>query len=106
MTSLAFGLGVLPLVLSTVGFFFVRQWFGGASGAAGDVVEVTSLPIPDWQRIIFGRGRTVNPLFYSALIPMVLSFLAIKFRGLRPAISAMVRPSIPRTRRAVGGSVT
>ena len=80
---------LLPLVLATVGVFFARSIFGGASGAAGDVVSAVSLPIPDWERIIFGRGKLANPLFYSALIPMVLSIFAIKFRGLRPAIGGL-----------------
>lgn len=80
---------LVPLVLATVGVFFARSWFGGASGVAGDVVHVASLPIPDWQRIIFGRGKLANPLFYSSLIPLLLSFLAIKFRGLRPAIGGL-----------------
>ncbi|MGZ3460798.1 MAG: S8 family serine peptidase, partial [Archangium sp.] len=79
---------LVPLVLATVGVFFARSWFGGASGVAGDVVDVAWLPIPDWQRIIFGR-RAANPLFYSSLIPLLLSFLAIKLRGLRPAIGGL-----------------
>jgi serine protease len=80
---------VVPLVLATVGVFFARSLFGGASGAGGDVVNTVSLPIPDWQRIIFGRGKLANPLFYSAIIPAVMSFFAIKFRGLRPAIGGL-----------------
>jgi serine protease len=80
---------LVPLVLATVGAFFARSLFGGASGSAGDVVNAVSLPIPDWERIIFGRGKLANPLFYSAIIPMVLSFFAIKFRGLRPAIGGL-----------------
>lgn len=80
---------VVPLVLATVGVFFARSIFGGASGTAGDVVNAVSLPIPDWQRIIFGRGKLANPLFYSAIIPVVLSIAAIKFRGLRPAIGGL-----------------
>ncbi|SEN30232.1 serine protease [Stigmatella aurantiaca] len=80
---------LVTLALATVGVFFVRSWFGGASGVAGDVVNAVSLPIPDWQRIIFGRGKLANPVFYSALIPLVLSFFAIKFRGLRPALGGL-----------------
>jgi serine protease len=80
---------VVPLLLATVGVFFARSFFGGASGTAGDVVNAVSLPIPDWQRIIFGRGKLANPLFYSAIIPTVLSVLAIKFKGLRPAIGGL-----------------
>ncbi len=80
---------LVPLLLSTVGVFFARSWFGGASGVAGDMVDAAYLPIPDWQRIIFGRGKMANPLFYSALIPLLLSFLAIKFQGLRGAIGGL-----------------
>ncbi|MFE8599554.1 S8 family serine peptidase [Archangium violaceum] len=80
---------LVPLVLATVGVFFARSWFGGASGVAGDVVDAAFLPIPDWQRIIFGRGKVANPLFYSSLIPLLLSFLAIKFKGLRSAIGGL-----------------
>jgi serine protease len=80
---------ILPLLLSTVGAFFLKNWFGGAEGAAGDVVNVASLPIPDWERIIFGRGKTVNPLFYSALIPLLLSLPSIKWRGLRAAVGGL-----------------
>jgi serine protease len=80
---------LIPLVLATVGVFFARSWFGGASGVAGDVVEAAYLPLPDWQRIIFGRGKMANPLFYSSLIPLLLSFLAIKYQGLRPAIGGL-----------------
>ncbi len=80
---------LIPLVLATVGVFFARSLFGGASGVAGDVVNAAWLPIPDWQRIIFGRGKLANPLFYSSLIPLLLSFLAIKFRGLRPAMGGL-----------------
>ncbi|MFY0522149.1 S8 family serine peptidase [Archangium gephyra] len=79
----------VPLLLATVGVFFARSWFGGASGVAGDVVDAAYLPIPDWQRIIFGRGKLANPLFYSSLIPLLLSFLAIKFQGLRSAIGGL-----------------
>ncbi|ATB40161.1 protease [Cystobacter fuscus] len=79
---------LVPLVLATVGAFFLRSWVGGVPGAAGEVVQVAWLPIPDWQRIIFGT-RTVSPLFYSALIPLVLSIFAIKFKGLRPALGGL-----------------
>jgi serine protease len=80
---------LVTLLLSTVGFWFLRSFLGGVSGAAGDVVEAAWLPIPDWERIIFGRGKLANPLFYSSLIPLVLSFFAIKFKGLRPALGGL-----------------
>ncbi|WP_164016151.1 S8 family serine peptidase [Pyxidicoccus trucidator] len=80
---------LIPLLMSTVGAWFLRTWFGGSDSAAGEVVQVASLPIPDWERIIFGRGKTVNPLFYSALIPLLLSLPSIKWRGLRAATGGL-----------------
>jgi serine protease len=70
---------LIPLVLATVGLFFLRS-AGGAGGS--EVLDALSLPIPDWQRIIFGRGRLANPLFYSALAPLALSLFAIKAKSL------------------------
>jgi len=79
---------LVPLLLSTVGVYFVRTWFVSSADVTGSVVEMASLPIPDWERIIFGR-RTVSPLFYSALIPVLLSLPAIGWKGLRPAVGGL-----------------
>ncbi|MFL5321345.1 MAG: S8 family serine peptidase [Myxococcaceae bacterium] len=81
---------LVPLLLSTVGMF-VLKWLAGfiGGGASSGVLEDASLPIPDWQDIIFGRGRLANPLFYSALIPIGLSVLGIKWKGWRPAIGGI-----------------
>ena len=74
---------LLPLLLATVGVFFLRGQVGG------DTVSALTLPIPDWQRIIFGRGKLANPLFYSALLPFVVSLVAIKVRWLRPVVGGL-----------------
>jgi serine protease len=79
----------IPLVLATVGVFFARWAFGGAKGVAAGLVDLAALPIPDWQRIIFGRGRLANPLFYSALIPLVGSMFAIGLRRMRPVVAGL-----------------
>jgi serine protease len=73
-----------PFVLATVGAFFVR-WISGPS----EVTAAITLPIPDWQKIIFGRGALAHPAFYSALIPVVISFFAIKWKGLRPVVGGL-----------------
>ncbi|MBL8952362.1 MAG: S8 family serine peptidase [Myxococcaceae bacterium] len=76
----------VPLVLTTVGVFFAR-WLGDPSSAT---VQALVLPIPDWlQKIIFGRGSLANPIVYSAAIPIVASFFAIKWKGLRPVIGGL-----------------
>jgi len=76
----------VPLVLTTVGVFFAR-WLGDSSSPT---VQALVLPIPDWlQKIIFGRGSLANPIVYSAAIPIVASFFAIKWKSLRPVIGGL-----------------
>ncbi|MGQ0506532.1 MAG: S8 family serine peptidase [Myxococcaceae bacterium] len=75
---------LLPLLLSTVGAFFARKIFSG-----NDVLGTLSLPLPDWQGIIFGRGRLANPLFYSAFIPFLASLLALKSAKLRALVAGL-----------------
>jgi serine protease len=75
---------LIPFVLATAGAFFVR-WLSGPS----EVTAAITLPIPDWQKIIFGRGSLAHPAFYSALIPVVASFFAIKWKGFRPVVGGL-----------------
>ncbi len=76
----------VPLVLTTIGVFFAR-WLGDSSSST---VQSLVLPLPDWlQKIIFGRGTLANPIVYSAAIPIVASFFAIKWKGLRPIIGGL-----------------
>ncbi|HLT30077.1 MAG TPA: S8 family serine peptidase [Myxococcaceae bacterium] len=74
---------LISLVLTTVGAFFLR-WLGD-----GDTLNAASLPLPDLERIIFGRGRLANPLMYSALVPLLLSFAAIARKSLRPVVAGV-----------------
>jgi serine protease len=50
---------------------------------------VLSLPLPDWERILFGRGKLASPLMYSALIPAVAALFALKWRSLRPVVAGL-----------------
>src|SRR5690606_35458676 len=52
-------------------------------------LTAASLPLPDLERIIFGRGRLANPLMYSALVPLLLSFAAIARKSLRPVVAGV-----------------
>lgn len=75
----------LPLVLTTLGVFFVR-WIA----PAGELSTSLVIPIPDWlNKIIFGRGALANPLVYSAILPAVLSIIAIKVKGMRPVVGGL-----------------
>jgi serine protease len=75
----------IPLVLTTMGVFFVR-WIAPASELSTSLV----IPIPDWlNKIIFGRGSLANPLIYSAIIPTVLSLVAIKVKGMRHPVGGL-----------------
>lgn len=78
---------LIPALLVTVGLFFL-PWIGGAHG--NSVLETLRLPIPDWlEKIIFGRGKTANPLVYSALLPGLLALFGIKGKGFRPVVGGM-----------------
>ena len=80
---------LFSLLLSTVGLFFFRWLFGGAAGHAGALMNALSTPLPDWERILFGRGKLANPIFYSALLPSLAALVAIKWKGLRPVIAGL-----------------
>ncbi len=76
---------LVPLLVTTVGVFFVSRFAGPSS-----VTATLALPLPDWLgRIIFGRGTLANPLVYSALLPAVLATVAVKVKGLRPAVGGL-----------------
>lgn len=75
----------VPLIFSTVGAFFVSSF-----AAPDALTTLITLPIPDWlSKIIFGRGATVNPIVYSAAIPVVLSLFAIKFKSMRNVVGGL-----------------
>ena len=75
----------VPLVLVTIGMFFLRYFM-----APSELSVLWTLPIPEWlQKIIFGRGSLANPIVYSAAIPVVLSFIAIKFKAWRPVVGGL-----------------
>lgn len=78
---------LIPLVLSTAGVFVANwvatRWHPDAA------LDFASLPIPDWSGWLFGRGRTASPFFYSALIPLLGSFVAIGAQGLRPVFAGL-----------------
>ncbi len=76
---------LIPLALTTVGAFFIR-WVAPAN----ELTTAITLPIPDWlNKIIFGRGSLANPIIYSAIIPTVLSLVAIKVKGMRHPVGGL-----------------
>jgi len=52
-------------------------------------VDALSLPMPDWERIVFGRGRLAHPLFYSALIPLLVALPGMAWKGFRPVAAGI-----------------
>ncbi len=80
---------LVPLLLSSVGFFVLRVIWQKWVGTPSATVSALSLPLPDWERIVFGRGRLAHPLFYSALIPLLLSLPAVAWKGFRPVAAGI-----------------
>lgn len=80
---------LLPLLLSTVGLWFLKLLWQRFVGHPPAAAEVLSLPLPDWERILFGRGRLASPLMYSALVPAIAALFALKWRALRPVVAGL-----------------
>jgi serine protease len=80
---------LLPLLLSTVGLWFLKLLWQRFVGHPPAAAEVLSLPIPDWERILFGRGRLASPLMYSALVPGLAALFAVRWRALRPVVAGL-----------------
>src|SRR5262245_41503672 len=80
---------LLPLLLSTVGLWFLKLLWQRFVGHPPAAAEVLSLPIPDWERILFGRGRLASPLMSSALVPGLAALFAIRWRALRPVVAGL-----------------
>lgn len=78
---------LVTLLLSTVGVFFAH-WITGFWHGSISMLDLPALPIPDWGGWLFGRGA-VSPLFYSALIPVLLSFIAVPWKALRPVAAGL-----------------
>ena len=76
---------LIPMMLTTVGAFAIQYL-----ASPGPTTTAITLPIPDWlNRIIFGRGSLANPIVYSALIPIVASLFALKFKDARPVVGGL-----------------
>jgi len=80
---------LLPLLLSTVGVWFLKLLWQRFIGHPPPAAEVLSLPLPDWERIVFGRGRLASPVMYSAVIPAMTALVAVKWRALRPVVAGL-----------------
>jgi serine protease len=76
---------LIPLVLSTVGVFFLDK-----VAAPSELTTAAALPLPDWlNRIIFGRGSLASPLVYSAAIPILGALFALKFKAWRSVVGGL-----------------
>jgi serine protease len=74
------------MVLSAAGLWFLpRPVAHNVSTAALRLIE---LPIPDWGKWIFGPGRA-SPIFYSALIPFVLSIVGYFWKASRSVMAGV-----------------
>jgi serine protease len=80
---------LLPLLISTVGLWFLKLLWQRFVGHPPAAAEVLSLPLPDWERILFGRGKLASPLMYSALIPGIAALVAVRWRTLRPVVAGL-----------------
>lgn len=79
------GLGFLGgVILATLGFFFL-PWLGLAHLP---VLGTLSQPMPEWGQSLTGPGRA-NPLFFSALIPILFAFVGYRRARLSGLIAGL-----------------
>lgn len=72
----------LPSMAASAGFFMLDLI--PASGFLRAILHALALPLPDWDLVLFPRaGFPANPLFYSAVIPLLLSPLGVRFKAMR-----------------------
>ncbi len=67
------------LALTTLGLFFL-PWLGVHSGFDS--------PLPHWGNALFG-GAKANPIFYSAIIPILLCMVGFRRAGLRGLLAGL-----------------
>jgi len=60
-----------------------------ARGALRPLLDALALPLPDWDQLLFGASHAANPLLYSALVPVLLAPLAVRFAPARYAIAGL-----------------
>jgi serine protease len=71
-------------MLATTGAFFLK-WL-----PVGPVLRFgLSLPLPDMDQLLFGGGTNANPLFYSALIPGLISLVGVRLPGARRLVAGL-----------------
>lgn len=70
--------------LSTVGAFFLR-WLP----LSGYLRTGLALPLPDMDQFFFGPSMDANPLFYSALVPAIVSTVGMRWQGARRVIAGL-----------------
>lgn len=70
--------------LATTGAFFVR-WLPLSSALRMGL----SLPLPDMDQFLFGSSMDANPLFYSALVPALISAAGVRFQAARRLIAGV-----------------
>jgi len=70
--------------LATTGAFFLR-WL-----PVGDFFQMgLSLPLPDMDQLFFGPDMDASPIFYSALIPAIVSAAGIRWQGARRLVTGV-----------------
>jgi serine protease len=74
----------LGLLLGSAGLFFLPR-FESAGGALAAAQDLLTRGLPAWDSALLGLGAHANPLFYSALLPLLgtmLGYGSARLRGL------------------------
>jgi serine protease len=75
---------LIAMALTVLGFFFL-PWIGLGSVPG---LAVLARPIPEWGKALFG-GAVASALFFSALLPLLLSMVSFRSARLRGVLAGL-----------------
>jgi serine protease len=75
---------LIAMALTVLGFFFL-PWIGLGSVPG---LAVLARPIPEWGKALFGGG-VASALFFSALLPLLLSMVSFRSARLRGVLAGL-----------------
>jgi serine protease len=77
----------MPAMAASAGFGILNLI--PARGILRVVLNALSLPLPDWDQLFFGSSAKANPLFYSAILVLMLAPFAMGSKALRRPIAGL-----------------
>ena len=73
---------------AAAGYAFILPWILGSWTTPG-MWQVAASSVPDWDGALLGMDSPMNPLFHSALVPLVLSAVLLSVKRLNGLLAGL-----------------